>query len=166
MPSFPLRGASPLCAPQSGGTPPEASRQTWLLPPSGGRSAPPTPGDFPVAGKVTKGAPRAAAPGPCQCRTFALIGAALPLAPGLLSSTNKDRFATLSWWANRSCFFLWFRQGNTLYFQSVARQVVIVSTSCPRLHPFWGEQRLRCWGDDNTPQGEYPEGAPLWEILW
>ena len=27
--------------------------------PRGGRSAPPTPGDFPVAGKVTKGAPRA-----------------------------------------------------------------------------------------------------------
>ena len=24
--------------------------------------------------------------------------------------------------------------------------------------PFWGEQRLRCWGDDNAPQGEYPEG--------
>ena len=23
---------------------------------------------------------------------------------------------------------------------------------------FWGEQRLRCWGDDNTPHGEYPEG--------
>ena len=30
-------------------------------PPRGGRSAPPTPGDFPDAGKVTKGAPRAAA---------------------------------------------------------------------------------------------------------
>ena len=42
------------CAPSG------ASRQTWLLLPPGGRSAPPTPGDFPVAGKVTKGAPRAA----------------------------------------------------------------------------------------------------------
>ena len=31
--------------------------------------------------------------------------------------------------------------------------------------PFWGERQSR-WGDDNAPQGEYPEGAPLWEILW
>ena len=23
-----------------------------------------------------------------------------------------------------------------------------------------GEQRLRCWGDDNAPKGEYPEGVP------
>ena len=44
-----------------------------------------------------------------------------------LSATKKDRFATLGWWANRSCFFLWFHQGNTLCFQSVARQV-----GCPR----------------------------------
>ena len=30
--------------------------------------------------------------------------------------------------------------------------------------PFWGEQQAhtcaRCWGDDNAPQGEYPEGCP------
>ena len=45
---------------------------------------------------------------------------------GLPSDTTKDRFATLRWWANRSCFFLWFHQGNTLCFQSVARQ------GCPR----------------------------------
>ena len=48
-----------------------ASRQTWLLLPQVGGFAPTapregalrpsTPGDFPVAGKVTKGAPRAAA---------------------------------------------------------------------------------------------------------
>ena len=50
-------GRSPLCTPLCGSTAPEASRQTWLLPPPGGRSAPPTPGDFPAAGKVTKGAP-------------------------------------------------------------------------------------------------------------
>ena len=42
---------------------------------------------------------------------------------GLPSDTTKDRFATLRWWANRSCFFLWFHQGNTLCFQSVARQI-------------------------------------------
>ena len=36
--------------------------------------------------------------------------------------------------------------------------------------PFWGEQQAhtcaRCWGDDNAPQGEYPEGvAPLGDSL-
>ena len=93
---FFARGA-PLCAPQVGACAPEASRQTWLLPPWGGRSAPhpgkilqgpgplrPTicrrsarawqsparhPGDFPVAGKVTKGAP-GGAPGPPEGGTL------------------------------------------------------------------------------------------------
>ena len=62
------------------------------------------PGDFPVAGKVTKGAPRAAPFGIPWCGISALIGAALTLAPGLPSATKKDRFATLSGWANRSFF--------------------------------------------------------------
>ena len=43
-----------------------------------------------------------------------------------VSATKIDRFATLGWWANRSYFFLWFHRGNTLCFQSVARQ------DCPR----------------------------------
>ena len=84
------------------------------------------PGDFPVAGKVTKGAPEptvldslAAKPPP--------FSRSLTHRAGLLSSIEKDRFATLSMWANRSHFFLWFLRGNTLYFQSVARQV-----PCPR----------------------------------
>ena len=78
------------------------------------------PGDFPVAGKVTKGAPEptvldslAAKPPP--------FSRSLTHRAGLLSSIEKDRFATLSMWANRSHFFLWFLRGNTLYFQSVAR---------------------------------------------
>ena len=45
---------------------------------------------------------------------------------GLPSATKIDRFATLSLWANRSYFFLWFHRGNALCFQSVARQ------DCPR----------------------------------
>ena len=78
------------------------------------------PGDFPVAGKVTKGAPEptvldslAAKPPP--------FSRSLTHRAGLLSSIEKDRFATLSMWANRSHFFLWFLRGNTPYFQSVAR---------------------------------------------
>ena len=46
-----------------------------------------------------------------------------PSRAGLPSATKIDRFATLSWWVNRSCFFLWFHRGNTLCFQSVARQI-------------------------------------------
>ena len=80
------------------------------------------PGDFPVAGKVTKGAPEptvldslAAKPPP--------FSRSLTYRAGLPPATEKDRFATLSMWANRSHFFLWFLRGNTLYFQSVARQI-------------------------------------------
>ena len=117
---------------RGGRAPSGASRQTWLLlpivgaqlprPQSGGRSAPPTPGDFPVAEKVTKGAPKPT--------VLDSLGAGSPPfsrslthRAGLPSATKIDRFATLSLWANRSCFFLWFHQGNTLCFQSVARQV-------------------------------------------
>ena len=116
---------------RGGCVPSGASRQTWLLlpivgaqlprPQSGGRSAPPTPGDFPVAGKVTKGAPRAAPFGIPRCRISALFGAALTLAPGLLSATKIDRFATLSLWANRSFFSPNSARGHTFYCQSVAR---------------------------------------------
>ena len=63
------------------------------------------PGDFPIAGKVTKGAPEptvldslAAKPPP--------FSRSLTHRAGLLSSIEKDRFATLSMWANRSHFFL------------------------------------------------------------
>ena len=79
------------------------------------------PGDFPVAGKVTKGAPK-----PTVLDSLGVklppFSRSLTHRAGLPSATIKDRFATLNWWANRSCFFLWFHQGNTLCFQSVARQ--------------------------------------------
>ena len=35
---------------------------------------------------------------------------------GLLSATEQDRFATLSWWANRSCFFSGFIEGTLSVF--------------------------------------------------
>ena len=78
--------------------PPGACCQPWLLLPPGGRSAPPTPGgfmrgrwplpplicrrsalhpgDFPDAGKVTKGAPRAAPFGIPRCVAAALFALA------------------------------------------------------------------------------------------
>ena len=80
--------------------------------PMGGPTRP-TPGVPFVSRRKEPKACRGCAPGPCQCKMSALIGAALPLAPGLLSTTlapgllsttNPDRFATLGWWANRSLF--------------------------------------------------------------
>ena len=62
------RGRCPLCTPFVGAQLPRLQ--------SGGRSAPPTPGDFPVAGKVTKGAPRAAPFGIPRCVVAALFALA------------------------------------------------------------------------------------------
>ena len=83
-----------------------------------------------------------------------------PSRAGLPSAIKQDRFATLSWWANRSCFFLWFHRGNTLFFQSVARQilylrgclkVLFTSTNTARAQG-WGNPRgsaLLCWRSRN-----------------
>ena len=94
--SLNARGFAPLHSPSGGLWPPR--------PPWGGRSAPPTPGDFPVAGKVTKGAPRAAPFGIPPVRGNHPLWCFASLAPGLLSATKKDRFATFRLWANRSYF--------------------------------------------------------------
>ena len=80
-----------------------ADAPSSALLPMGGPTRP-TPGVPFVSRRKEPKACRGCAPGPCQCKTSALIGAALPLAPGLLSTTNPDRFATLGWWANRSLF--------------------------------------------------------------
>ncbi len=80
-------------------------------PPRGGRSAPPTPGDFPVAGKVPKGAP-GGTPGPPRGTERKVFHFSLPLPLRFphpldrVSATKIDRFATLGWWANRSLFLL------------------------------------------------------------
>ena len=89
-------------APLRGGLTPSSALHPW-----GGRSAPPTPGDFLPDEKVTKESPRGDTPlgtplrgtlrSPCSTLCcYPLEG---------LSATKKDRFATLSLWANRSLFF-------------------------------------------------------------
>ena len=117
-----MRGAAPPVHPSAL---PGASRQTWLLlPPMG---APPhAPGDFLPDEKVTKESPRGGPPlgTPLGGRSAPPAASRNPL--DKVCATKIDRSATLGWWANRSCFFLWFHQGNTLCFQSVARQ------GCPR----------------------------------
>ena len=92
--------------------------------PWGGRSAPPPRVTFPSRRKSPKArqglrpleSPGAGSP------PFSRSLRCAPARAGLPSATKKDRFATLRWWANLSCFFLWFHRGNTLYFQSVTRQ--------------------------------------------
>ena len=89
------RGAAPLRSSLWGPPAPTA--------PMGRALRPSTPGDFPDAGKVTKGAPRTAPFGIPWCVVAALFALAAHRA-GLPSATNPGRFATLSWWANRSFF--------------------------------------------------------------
>ena len=105
---------APLCTPQSGSTAPT---------PSEGRALrPSTPGDFPVAGKVTKGAPRAVPFGIPQCVVTALF--ALAYASRRATFCHKNRPICHFELVSKSVlFFLWFHQGNTLCFQSVARQI-------------------------------------------
>ena len=67
---------APLCAPHVGAQLPKQVTRLGFYPQSGGRSVPPTPGDFPVAGKVTKGVPRAAPFGIPRCVVAALFALA------------------------------------------------------------------------------------------
>ena len=122
-PAGPFAGTqAPATCDVRGAAPPreQVVRLGSCSPPMG---APPhAPGDFPVAGKVTKGAPRAAPFGIPRCVVTALFALAAHRA-GLPSATKIDRFATLGWWANRSLFLLKLHRGHTLNCQSVARQV-------------------------------------------
>ena len=63
-----------------------------------------------------------------------------------VSATKIDRFATLSWWANRSFFLPKLHRGHTLSCQSVARQVGLAFACCPEWHPFLGEATLALLG--------------------
>ena len=99
-PSSPFaRGLRPLCAPNAR----RGCAPSSALLPMGRALRPSTPGDFPAAGKVTKGAPRAAPFGIPRGGRFAPPAASRnPL--DRASATKIDRFATLSLWANRSYF--------------------------------------------------------------
>ena len=45
---------------------------------------------------------------------FSRLLRSAPARAGLVSATDAEEFATLRWWANRSCCFLWLHRGNTL----------------------------------------------------
>ena len=101
----------------------------------------PTPGVPFVSRRKEPKACRGCAPGPPEGGTLSPLRRCRP--PNRVSTTKIDRFATLSWWANRSLFFSSSSTGgHTLCFQPVARQVGLASACCRSGTPFWGERRL------------------------
>ena len=97
-------------------------RGRWPLPPLICRRSALHPGDFPVAGKVTKGAPRAAPFGIPRCVVAALFALAYASRRATFRH-NKRPICHFEMVGKSVLFFLWFHQGNTLCFQSVARQI-------------------------------------------
>ena len=144
----------------------EGLRPVLCTPPLVGALRPSTPGDFPVAGKVTKGAPRAAPFGIPQCVAAALFA--------LAALRSVSRRATFCLQPRPIC-----------HFGLVGKWVFASPQAIPGSHPqlsirgaavrlcslraarsgtpFWGERQRR-WGDDNAPQGGsggLPPDTPL-----
>ena len=113
-PHSPPRAGAPPCAPG------EFMRGWQPLPPPVGLPGP-HPGFLSFHDERNQRRAGAAPLDPLRGARCPPCGVAAP--PNRVSTTKIDRFATLSLWANRSCFFLWFHRGNTLCFQSVARQI-------------------------------------------
>ena len=91
-----MRGAAPL-----------GSKSSDLAPALTRRALrPSTPGDFLPDEKVTKESPRGDIPSGYSPEGDASLPLRFPHPLDRACTTKIDRFATLSWWANRSCFFL------------------------------------------------------------
>ena len=126
-------GAGSPCTPRYAGAPP-CTRVT-----------------FPSRGKSPK-ARQGSTPGPPRGTERKVFHFSLPLPLRFphpldrVSATKIDRFATLSWWANRSFFLPKLHRGHTLSCQSVARQVGLAFACCPEWHPFLGEATLALLG--------------------
>ena len=126
-PAGPFAGTqAPATCDVRGAAPPreQVVRLGSCSPPMG---APPhAPGDFPVAGKVTKGAPRAAPFGIPRCVVAALFAlAALRSVSRRATFCHKNRPICHFGFVGKSVLFFSSSStgGHTLYFQSVARQV-------------------------------------------
>ena len=151
-----LCGADSPCTPRYAGAPPRGPFLTMrgagapLHSPSGGlrppqpprAGAPPrAPGDFPAAGKVTKGAPRAAPFGIPRCVVAALFAlAALRSVSRRATFCHKPRPICHFEFVGKSVLFFSSIStgGHTFRCQSVARQVDLVSADSPEWHPFLG----------------------------
>ena len=130
--------------------------------PMGRALRPSTPGDFPVAGKVTKGAPRAAPFGIPRCVVAALFAlAALRSVSRRATFCHKNRPICHFKLVGKSVFFSpQATPGVTLSAVNLWRGSCFVACVLPGVAPLsGGSSAPRCWGDDNAPQGEYPEGV-------
>ena len=84
--------------------------------PMRGRSAPPPRVTFSPMRKSPKNLQglRPLEPAGAKSPPFSRLLRSAPARAGLVSATDAEGFATLRWWANRSCCFLWLHRGNTL----------------------------------------------------
>ena len=129
-----------LCTPPHGWAYPAHTRASFRFTTTGTKGVPGLPPLDPLRG--------ARCP-PC--------GVAAP--PNRVSTTKIDRFATLSWWANRSFFLLKLYRGS--HFLLLIRGSAGGFGFCvlPEWHPFLGGAALAAAGGMiMPPQGEYPEG--------
>ena len=163
MPSFPLRGVSLL---KVGVHPPKQVVRLGFCPHQEG--APPLRPrvTFPTRGKSPKARQGLPPLDPAKG------DASLPLRRcrhplDRVSATNPARFATLRWRAKRPCFLPKLHRESHPLLLIRGAAVRFVDCVPPGVSPLsGGSSAARCWGDDNAPQGEYPEGIPFWEILW
>ena len=119
------------------------------------------PGDFPVAGKVTKGAPRAAPFGIPRCVVAALFALAAHRAG--LPFSHKNRPICHFEFVGKSVFVFSssYTRGHTLCCQSVARQLGLASAGCPEFLPFLGGAALAAAGGMiMPPKGSTQRGCP------
>ena len=84
--------------------------------PMWGSSAPPPRVTFSPMRKSPKNLQglRPLEPAGAKSPPFSRLLRSAPARAGLVSATDAAGFATLRWWANRSCCFLWLHRGNTL----------------------------------------------------
>ena len=165
-----MRGALPLCSPLERALRPTSrgilqgrrslrpticeGAKPPLHSPMRGRSAPPPRVTFSPMRKSPKnlqGLRLLESPEGDRAKSVSLFAPAPPAASrnplDRVSTIKQDRFATLSWWANRSLFFSpSYTGGHTLCCQSVARQLLCGLRAARSCTPFCGEQRAALLG--------------------
>ena len=144
-----MRGATPLCTPRSGGLRPP--RPPWVGLPG------PHPGFLSFHDERNQRRAGAAPLDPLRGARCPPCGVAAPPRKG--SRHNKRPICHFGFMGKSVLFFPLVSSREHFLFSIRGSAGGLCSLRAARsFSPFWGEQRLRCWGDDNAPQGEYPEG--------
>ena len=125
------------------------------------------PGDFPVAGKVTKGAPRAAPFGIPRCRVTALfaLAALRSVSRRAIFSHNKRSICHFGLVGKRALFSPQALPGKHFLLSIRGAAGILFTDKLPGVAPLsGGSGACRRWGDDNAPQGGsggLPPDTPL-----